>query len=97
MDSGLFERLEFRSIGPASSITAVDGIACNSAFDYTATASGGLFKTTNAGITWTPIFDHENTLSIGDIATATVKPPRSHWPSQWLTDFSYYHLTTKWS
>ena len=40
--------------------------AGNPALVYVATASGGLFKTTNGGTTWTPIFDHESTISIGN-------------------------------
>jgi photosystem II stability/assembly factor-like uncharacterized protein len=49
-------------------ITDVEGVAGRPELVYVATASGGLFKTTNGGTTWTPIFDHENTISIGNIA-----------------------------
>src|SRR4030043_139510 len=41
---------------------------------YAATASGGLWKTVNNGITFEPIFDHENVFSIGDIAVAPSDP-----------------------
>ncbi len=41
---------------------------------YAATASGGLWKTTNNGITFEPIFDHEKVFSIGDIAVAPSDP-----------------------
>ncbi len=34
---------------------------------YIGTASGGIFKTTDGGINWTPIFDEAESLSIGDI------------------------------
>ena len=71
LNSALFDRLEFRSIGPASMggrITDVEGVPGNTALVYVATASGGLFKTTNGGTTWTPIFDHEATISIGSFA-----------------------------
>jgi len=77
LNSALFERLEFRSIGPASMggrITDVEGIPGNPALVYVATASGGLFKTTNGGTTWTPIFDHEATISIGNIAVDPHNP-----------------------
>lgn len=77
LDSTLFERLEFRSIGPASMggrITDVEGIPGNPALVYVATASGGLFKTTNGGTTWTPIFDHEATISIGNVAVDPHNP-----------------------
>src|SRR5580692_7174283 len=71
LNSSLFERLQYRSIGPASMggrITDVEGVPGRPELVYVATASGGLFKTTNAGTTWTPIFDHESTISIGNIA-----------------------------
>jgi photosystem II stability/assembly factor-like uncharacterized protein len=77
LNSSLFERLEFRSIGPASMggrITDVEGVAGRPELVYVATASGGLFKTTNAGTTWTPIFDHQSTISIGNIAVDPHNP-----------------------
>jgi photosystem II stability/assembly factor-like uncharacterized protein len=70
-DASLFERLEYRSIGPAvmgGRITDIEGIPGNPWLVYTATASGGLWKTTNGGTTWNPIFDHASTISIGNIA-----------------------------
>lgn len=77
LNSELFERLEWRNIGPANMggrITAVRGIPGDPALVYVATASGGLFKTVNGGTTWTPIFDHQNTISIGDIAVDPHNP-----------------------
>ena len=41
---------------------------------YAAAATGGVFKTTNAGTTWEPIFDDQPTLSIGDLAVAESDP-----------------------
>jgi len=41
---------------------------------YAGAASGGVFKTVNAGTTWEPIFDDQPTLSIGDIAVAESDP-----------------------
>jgi hypothetical protein len=37
---------------------------------YVCAASGGIFKTANAGNTWSPIFDGNPSLSIGDLALA---------------------------
>jgi photosystem II stability/assembly factor-like uncharacterized protein len=77
LNSELFERLEWRNIGPATMggrITAIRGIPGDPALVYVATASGGLFKTVNAGTTWTPIFDHQNTISIGDMAVDPHNP-----------------------
>ena len=41
---------------------------------YAAAATGGVFKTVNAGTTWEPIFDDMPTLSIGDLAVAESDP-----------------------
>ena len=41
---------------------------------YIGAASGGVFKTTDAGDSWSPIFDDQPTLSIGDIALAPSDP-----------------------
>ncbi|HKR14491.1 MAG TPA: hypothetical protein VJT15_20665 [Pyrinomonadaceae bacterium] len=70
-------RLEWRSIGPAimgGRIADVEGVPGDPNVVYVATASGGLWKTTNGGIRWTPIFEREGTISIGDIALAPNNP-----------------------
>jgi photosystem II stability/assembly factor-like uncharacterized protein len=41
---------------------------------YAATASGGLWKTTNNGVTWQPLFDGQSTSSIGDVTLAPSNP-----------------------
>jgi photosystem II stability/assembly factor-like uncharacterized protein len=41
---------------------------------YAAAATGGVFKTVNAGTTWEPVFDDMPTLSIGDLAVAESDP-----------------------
>ena len=41
---------------------------------YVASASGGVWKTENEGTTWTPIFEHEATAAVGDIAVAPSDP-----------------------
>jgi photosystem II stability/assembly factor-like uncharacterized protein len=71
------ERLEWRSIGPANMggrTADVEGVAGNANIVYVATASGGLWKTVNAGVTWKPIFERQGTFSIGDIALAPSNP-----------------------
>jgi hypothetical protein len=45
---------------------------------YVAVASGGVWKTVNAGITWTPVFDNEGSYSIGAI-TLDPKNPLTVW------------------
>jgi photosystem II stability/assembly factor-like uncharacterized protein len=72
-----FERLEWRSIGPANMggrTADVEGVPGNANIVYVATASGGLWKTANAGVTWKPIFERQGTVSIGDIALAPSNP-----------------------
>lgn len=72
-----FERLEWRSIGPANMggrTADVEGIPGNPNVVYVATGSGGLWKTVNGGVTWKPIFERQGTISIGDIALAPSNP-----------------------
>jgi len=72
-----FERLEWRSIGPANMggrIADIEGVAGNANIVYVATASGGLFKTTNGGVKWTPLFERQGSISIGDIALEPGNP-----------------------
>lgn len=72
-----FSRLEYRSIGPAimgGRIADVEGVPGDANVVYVASASGGLWKTTNGGVTWTPIFERQGTISIGDIALAPNNP-----------------------
>ena len=72
-----FERLEWRSIGPANMggrTADVEGIPGNPNVVYVATASGGLWKTVNGGVTWKPIFERQSTISIGDVALAPSNP-----------------------
>ena len=45
---------------------------------YIAVAAGGVWKTTNAGTTWTPVFDNQSTYSIGTI-TIDQKNPNTIW------------------
>src|SRR5579862_4876422 len=65
-----FARLDFRSIGPTTGrIDAVAGVPGNSQ-TYYAGGLGGLWLTTNGGVTWQPVFDKEPVTSIGAIAVA---------------------------
>ncbi len=76
LDSAL-KNLEFRNIGPAIMGGRIDDFAV-SEHDadtiYVGTAGGGVFKTTNGGTTWTPIFDHAISSSIGALALAPSNP-----------------------
>jgi photosystem II stability/assembly factor-like uncharacterized protein len=76
-DDPTLKRFVWRSIGPANMGGRVDDIAVNenspSTF-YVGFATGGIWKTTNNGTTWTPIFDKYPVSSIGDIALAPSNP-----------------------
>ncbi|WP_373523842.1 WD40/YVTN/BNR-like repeat-containing protein [Aquiflexum sp.] len=63
--------LQVRSIGPAFMGGRIADIAVNpihSSTWYVAVGSGGLWKTTNSGTTWTPVFDAQASYSIGTVA-----------------------------
>lgn len=67
------KNLKWRLLGPAHMSGRITDIAVSRDNKYTiycATATGGIWKTDNNGTTWNPIFDHEQTSSIGDIAVA---------------------------
>ncbi len=70
-DPGIFSRLRYRFVGPGGNrVTAVVGVPGNLNVYYAGAASGGVWKSVDAGIHWTPIFDKEPAQSIGDIAIA---------------------------
>lgn len=69
-NSTTFSGLTFRSIGPALTSGRVVDFAVNPDNKdeyYVASASGGVWKTTNNGITYEPVFDAEGSYSIGCI------------------------------
>lgn len=65
-----FRNLKWRNIGPSimgGRLTDIEGVPGNAEKVYVASASGGLWKTENGGITWEPLFDKQEVLSIGDM------------------------------
>jgi photosystem II stability/assembly factor-like uncharacterized protein len=74
--SQLFHGLSWRLIGPfrGGRVTAVAGIAGDPKTYYMGTPGGGIWKTTDAGATWRPIFDDAHVASIGDLAVAPSNP-----------------------
>jgi photosystem II stability/assembly factor-like uncharacterized protein len=71
------EEIEPRSIGPggmSGRITAIDVVLSDTDIMYAGTASGGLWKSLSAGITWEPIFDNQITASIGAVAVQQSNP-----------------------
>jgi len=73
-----FRHLSWRHIGPAvfgGRISDIEVLPDNPAVIFAASATGGIFKTTNNGVTWRPVFDDAApTLSIGDMAIAPSDP-----------------------
>jgi photosystem II stability/assembly factor-like uncharacterized protein len=72
-----FKDLEWRFIGPdiiGGRATDVEVPKGSRLVIYAGSATGGAWKTENAGITWTPIFDDQATQSIGDIAVSESDP-----------------------
>lgn len=74
-DLSPFKNLKFRFIGPEGNRTiAIAGIPGNPMVNYIGAASGGLWKTTDGGVTWESIFDDQEASSIGAIAITPTNP-----------------------
>ncbi len=72
-----FAGLHFRSIGPAQASGRVSDIAvyeANPATFWVGSAHGGVWKTTNNGATFTPQFQHNGLMSVGDLAVSQKNP-----------------------
>ncbi len=69
--------LKWISIGPVMNSARVEAVQCDPSTPgtmYVAFGSGNLWKTTNHGLTWEPIFENQSALGIGDIALAPSDP-----------------------
>jgi photosystem II stability/assembly factor-like uncharacterized protein len=68
----LLTGLQWRLIGPfrGGRAVAVTGVPGGGAVFYFGSVDGGVWKTTDAGVTWTPIFDQQPVASIGALAVA---------------------------
>ena len=76
VDPSLLAALQWRNIGPhrASRTRAITGVVQEPHTFYMGVSNGGVWVTTDAGRTWSPIFDREGTGSIGAIAVAPSDP-----------------------
>lgn len=75
VDPSLYSQLRYRHIGPVGNrITSVHGVPGDPNTYYVGAASGGVWKTTDGGINWSPIFDDQPVQSIGSIAIAPSNP-----------------------
>jgi photosystem II stability/assembly factor-like uncharacterized protein len=72
----LFSGLKWRLIGPfrGGRAVAAAGAPGDPNTFYFGAVGGGIWKTTNAGVTWEPVFDHQPVASIGAIAVAPSDP-----------------------
>jgi photosystem II stability/assembly factor-like uncharacterized protein len=76
VDPSYFADLHWRSIGPPRSgyISSPAGIPGDPTTYYAGMPEGGVWKTTNAGNTWRPIFDNVHVASVGAVAVAPSEP-----------------------
>src|ERR1035441_5187468 len=76
VDPMLFSELKWRTIGPfrGGRTKALAGVPAQPNVFYIAPVNGGVFKTTDFGRTWNPIFDDQPTGSVGSIAAAPSNP-----------------------
>jgi hypothetical protein len=75
-DAKFFSQMQWRSIGPmrGGRMRALDGVASQPNVFYAGADNGGVWKSTDYGESWFPIFDAEPTGSIGAIAVAPSDP-----------------------
>jgi photosystem II stability/assembly factor-like uncharacterized protein len=70
-----YSRLQWRYIGPVGNrVSSVAGVVGDPQVYYAGAASGGIWKTTDGGIHWEPIFDDQDVSSIGALAVAASNP-----------------------
>jgi photosystem II stability/assembly factor-like uncharacterized protein len=71
-DESLFKGMKWRSIGPyrGGRVLAVTGVAGDPYTFYFGSVAGGVWRTTDGGSNWRPLFDKEAVSSIGAIAVA---------------------------
>jgi len=75
VDPDVYRQLGWRFIGPEGNrFSAVAGVPGDPYVYYAGAASGGVYKTTDGGIHWTPVFDDQPVQSIGSLAVARTDP-----------------------
>ncbi len=75
LDTLVYSRLKYRYIGPEGNrISTVTGVIGNPNIIYAGAASGGIFKSIDGGLHWTPIFDGQPVSSIGALMVAPSDP-----------------------
>lgn len=76
VSDNFFSAMQWRCIGPhrGGRVLAVSGVRDDPTTFYFGAVAGGVWKTTDAGHTWTPIFDSQPVASIGALAISTSDP-----------------------
>ena len=75
VDTAVYQRLRYRYIGPEGNrVTSVAGVPGDPNTYYAGAASGGLWKSVDGGIHWTPVFDAQPVSSVGALAVAPSDP-----------------------
>lgn len=77
IDLDQFKDIKIRNIGPAGMsgrVTSIDVDLSDPEIIYAGTASGGVWKSTDGGVQWAPIFDDQPTQSIGSVAVNQRNP-----------------------
>jgi photosystem II stability/assembly factor-like uncharacterized protein len=76
LSPNLFNGLQWRLVGPfrAGRVVAVSGVPGSDGTFFFGGVDGGVWKTTDAGTVWQPVFDHEPVASIGALAVAPSDP-----------------------
>ena len=69
------EQLQFRHIGPIGNrLISVTGVPADPMTYYVGAASGGIWKSSDGGLKWKPVFDGQRVHSIGALALAPSEP-----------------------
>ena len=71
--SEMLKSMSWRAIGPANMggrVTDIDGVPGDPSTFYVSGADGGIFKTTNGGVSFNPIFEKQRAYSIGALTIA---------------------------